>query len=137
MPTMVPSTVLLEMLKAAARQGLYEAGQLPACDCGGLIRPDIVWFGELLPPQLLKRAWDAATDADLFCSIGTSAAVQPASALADLAKQNGACLVEVNPGTTEMPDRFDEILSGPAGKILPIFCGETGLNIPGLEMVAD
>lgn len=104
-------------------------GQLPACQCGGLIRPDVVWFGELLPVEALKRAWDAAKRTDIFLSVGTSSAVQPAAGLADLAKQNGAFLVEINPKTTVMSDRFDERLRGPSGEILPMICRELGLNI--------
>lgn len=104
-------------------------GQLSACQCGGLVRPDVIWFGELLPSEALKRAWDAAKRADIFLSIGTSSAVQPAAGLADLAKQNGAYLVEINPETTMMSDRFDERLRGPSGIILPMICQELGLNI--------
>lgn len=112
-------------------------GQLSACECGGLIRPDVVWFGELLPAEALKRAWDAAKNADIFLSIGTSSAVQPAAGLADLAKQNGAYLVEINPQTTAMSDRFDERLCGPSGEILPMICSELGLNISDVASVGN
>jgi NAD-dependent deacetylase len=112
----------------AGNQGLNSDGQIPRCECGGTIRPDVVWFGELLPPQVLKRAWEAASRADLFLSIGTSSAVQPASELADLAKQNGAYLVEINPEPTELSFRFDEVLRGPSGEILPNLCRAFGLN---------
>jgi NAD-dependent deacetylase len=113
----------------AGEAALDEDGQLSACECGGLLRPDVVWFGELLPAEALKRAWDAAKRANIFLSVGTSSAVQPAAGLADLAKQNGAYLVEINPKTTVMSDQFDERLRGPSGEILPMICRELGLNI--------
>lgn len=122
---------------AAGPQQLDEDGQLPACDCGGLIRPDVVWFGELIPPLALKRAWDAAAEADLFISIGTSSAVQPASGLADVAKRNGAYLVEINPELTELSLHFDEVLRGPSGEILPILTRALGLNNSGLRRVTQ
>jgi NAD-dependent deacetylase len=108
---------------------LDEDGQLSGCECGGLIRPDVVWFGELLPPQALKRAWDAAARAQVFLSVGTSSAVQPAAGLADIAGRAGAYLVEINPETTEMSDRFDEVVRAPSGQALPMICRELGLNI--------
>jgi NAD-dependent deacetylase len=112
----------------AGDTALDDDGQLPACACGGLIRPDVVWFGELLPVQALQRAWEAVQKADLFVSVGTSSAAQPAAGLADMAKRAGAFLVEINPNTTEMSDRFDEVLRGPSGTILPALCRELGLN---------
>lgn len=105
-------------------------GQLPACDCGGLIRPAVVWFGELLPAGALQRAGEAAGRAEMYLSVGTSAAVYPAAGLADIAQQAGAYLVEINPEATERSAGFDEVLRGPAGVILPLIVRELGLNIP-------
>lgn len=107
---------------------LDEDGQLPGCDCGGLVRPAVVWFGELIPTEALKRAWAAAKRADIFFSVGTSSAVQPAAGLADMAKEAGAYLVEVNTERTEMSGKFDELLRGPSGEVLPRLCKEMGLN---------
>lgn len=118
-------------------QGLDEDGQIPACDCGGLIRPDVVWFGELLPVEALKRAWDAAANADLFFSVGTSSVVQPAAGLVDLPKGNGAYLVEINPEPTEISDRFDEVLRGKSGEILPLISRECGMNISRPQRVTN
>jgi NAD-dependent deacetylase len=111
-------------------------GQLPACSCGGMVRPDVVWFGELLPAQALKRAWEAAAHAGVFFSVGTSSAVQPAAGLADMAKRAGAYLVEVNPETTEKSDLFDEVLRAPAGRVLPDLCENLGLNISPASVFA-
>jgi NAD-dependent deacetylase len=99
--------------------GLGPDGSTPHCACGGLIRPAVVWFGEPLPQQTLQLAWDASERADVFLSVGTSSIVQPAAGLADVAKQAGAFLIEINPEETEMSHLFDELLRGPAGIVLP------------------
>ncbi len=111
-------------------QALDDEGQLPCCDCGGLIRPDVVWFGELLPAEALQLAGDAVMSADVFMSIGTSSLVHPAAGLSELASQNGAYTVEINPERTEMSELFDEVLRGPSGEILPMLCQDAGINIP-------
>lgn len=92
----------------------------PHCPiCGGLLRPDVVWFGENLPPDAIESAVDAAKNAAVFFSIGTSGIVEPAASLPHLARRAGASLVEVNPGQTPLTDFADYILTGPAGAILP------------------
>ena len=99
--------------------GLGVQGEIPACECGGLIRPAVIWFGEPLPPQTLQLAWEASEHADVFLSVGTSSVVQPAAGLAQVARQAGAFLIEVNPEETPMSQLFDEVLRGPAGAVLP------------------
>lgn len=89
------------------------------CACGGLVRPSVVWFGEMLDPARLERAWSAASDCDVFLSIGTGAEVYPAAELPLLAKRNGAFVVEINPGPTAISPVVDESIKGPAGKVLP------------------
>jgi NAD-dependent deacetylase len=123
--------------EAAGDQSLDPGGQLTLCECGGLIRPDVVWFGELLQDRALQQAWDAAKGADVYFSVGTSSLVQPAAGLADLAKRYGAFLVEINSEPTEMSDRFDAVLRGPSGEILPMLCKELGLNLSGPTMVTN
>ncbi len=92
----------------------------PRCpNCGGLLRPDVVWFNESLPQQALQTAFNAAETADVFLSIGTSALVQPAASLPLLAKRNRAVVVEVNPAPTPITHLVDYVLEGPAGQILP------------------
>jgi len=100
---------------------------VPTCtQCSGLIRPDVVWFGEMLPEEEWEASVRAAGSADLFFSIGTSAVVYPAASLPLLAKQQGAFLVEVNPEPTPLTDRADEYLQGPAGIVIPelLTCAE-------------
>ena len=88
-------------------------------ECGGLIRPNVVWFGEMLPPDAMERA-DAATHrADVFLSVGTSAVVYPAARLPVAAQEQDAYVAEINPDTTGITDDVDESIRGPAGEVLP------------------
>ena len=91
----------------------------PHCDCGGLLRPAVVWFGESLPTEIWKAAQAAARSAELFLVIGTSAVVYPAAGLAELAKSSGARVVEINIAATPLTGILDEFLQGPAGQLLP------------------
>ncbi|MCC6191091.1 MAG: NAD-dependent deacylase [Anaerolineales bacterium] len=101
--------------------GWTETGEVPPrCpDCGGWLRPDVVWFGEALPRAALAAAFAAAEGCDLFFSIGTSAVVEPAASLPRMAAERGALLVEVNPETTPLSDAASWSLCGPAGLVLP------------------
>jgi NAD-dependent deacetylase len=93
---------------------------VPTCKvCGGLIRPDVVWFGEMLPEEEWSASVRAAEGAELFLAIGTSGLVYPAASLPLLAKRSGAYLVEVNPESTPLTPEADEFLQGPSGQILP------------------
>jgi NAD-dependent deacetylase len=92
----------------------------PRCpDCQSHLRPDVVWFGETLPPQALSAAFKAATQCDLLMSIGTSSLVQPAASLPMSALERGAVVVEINPDTTPLTSQVTYALQGPAGQILP------------------
>ena len=92
----------------------------PPCPrCGGPLRPDVVWFGESLPEDILQAAFDAVRRCDLLFSVGTSSLVQPAASLPNEAKRNGAKVVEVNPERTPLSIAADYVLTGPAGVILP------------------
>jgi NAD-dependent deacetylase len=92
----------------------------PRCPaCGGLLRPDVVWFGESLPAGALFAAVAAARDCDVFFSIGTSALVQPAAALPMEALQRGAAVIEVNPDETPLTAAATYTLRGPSGQVLP------------------
>lgn len=97
-----------------------EGGNPATCpDCGGLVRPDVVWFGEMLPPDAMDRASQVATDCDVFLSVGTSTIVCPAARLPMLAKEAGAYVAEINPDRTPISGDVDEYLAGPAGTVLP------------------
>jgi len=92
---------------------------LPQCDCGGMIRPDVVWFGELLPQDILRRAFQAAEEAQVFFSVGTSALVQPAASLPYMARRAGGYVVEVNLEPTGLTPLADLFLQGKSGEIFP------------------
>ena len=87
--------------------------------CGGLLRPDVVWFNESLPAETLHTAYERAAGAEVFFSIGTSAVVQPAASLPILAQQNGSITVEINPEPTPLTAQMTYVLEGKAGEILP------------------
>ena len=89
-----------------------------------MLRPDVVWFGEMLPPQALERAQQAATGCDVFLSIGTSNVVEPAASLPWIAARRGALVVVINM-TDEGQQTGDRIrhLMGPSGEILPRLVG--------------
>lgn len=95
----------------------------PRCDCGALLRPHVVWFGEALPVGELQRAFEAARSAELLLSVGTSAVVYPAAALPEVAAEAGAYLVEINPEETPLSPLFDERHRGAAGELLPGLLG--------------
>ena len=91
----------------------------PHCgSCGGLCRPDVVWFGEGLPPSEWRAAAEAAEAADVVLSVGTSSTVYPAAELPVIAKRAGALIVQINPAPTPL-DRIAHNLRGPAGEVLP------------------
>jgi len=104
--------------------------RLPRCRCGGLMRPDVVWFGEMLPQEILDSAFREAEEAEVFLSIGTSAVVQPAASLPLVAKRNGAYVVEINMESTPITSQVDETILGKSGEILPRLVGEVwGIEI--------
>jgi NAD-dependent deacetylase len=91
----------------------------PRCECGGMLRPGVVWFGEALPARIWHEAEKAAREAELFLLIGTSAVVYPAAGLALIAKSLGARVVEINIAETGLSGSSDEFLRGPSGELLP------------------
>jgi NAD-dependent deacetylase len=95
--------------------------RLPTCpDCGGLLRPGVVWFGETLPEAALESARTAVTECDVLLSVGTSHQVFPAAAFPALAVAAGATVAVINPdpGSAE-PVRGIQFLIGKAGELLP------------------
>ncbi|HYQ59571.1 MAG TPA: NAD-dependent deacylase [Desulfatiglandales bacterium] len=95
-------------------------GSLPKCrECGGLLRPHVVWFGESLDYALLNRAVEAARSFQVMLVIGTSAIVQPAASLAFEAKEAGAVVAEINLEETPNSGMMDFVLLGKSGEILP------------------
>ncbi|WP_099023972.1 SIR2 family NAD-dependent protein deacylase [Mycolicibacterium palauense] len=91
----------------------------PQCGCGGLIRPDIVWFGEQLPDGPWDASVEAVVSADLMIVVGTSAIVYPAAGLPELALSRGVPVVEVNPEPTPLSDRVTLCVRQSASSALP------------------
>jgi NAD-dependent deacetylase len=91
----------------------------PTCSCGGILRPDCVFFGEMIPPQHLERSHRLVAGCDVLLVVGTSATVQPAAMMPYLAKEAGALVVEINPEPTPLTGRVsDYLLPGPAGEVI-------------------
>lgn len=93
---------------------------VPTCsNCGGLLRPDVVWFGEPLPRGELETAVKASRACQVFFSIGTSGVVQPAASLAHAARNNGSVVVEINAEPTPLTPKVDFAFHGKSGELLP------------------
>jgi len=96
-----------------------KSGFPPRCECGAYLRPDVVWFGESLPVDAVKRAFEFATKCAAMIVAGTSGVVEPAASLPSVAKRHGAWLLEINVEPTPVTRFADESIFGEAGKILP------------------
>ncbi len=96
----------------------------PLCECGALLRPDVVWFGETLPEDAIEAATESSTQAEVFLSIGTSALVYPAAGLPAIARRHGAYLVEINVEETPLSPLADEVIQARAAQVLPILLGD-------------
>ncbi|GAB4553879.1 MAG: NAD-dependent deacylase [Phycisphaerales bacterium] len=93
----------------------------PRCEhcAAGTLRPNVVWFGEMLPEDAIERAHEAIGSCDVFVSIGTSGLVQPAASFADAAASRGARVFEVNLEPTPLTLRADASVHTPSGVALP------------------
>ena len=92
----------------------------PLCQCGSLIRPSVVWFGEGLDQKTWQSASSVAQSCDVMLVVGTSALVQPAASLPFDARRNGAKIIEVNPEQTPLTDFVDFFVQAPAALALPM-----------------
>ncbi|TSA82461.1 NAD-dependent deacylase [Deinococcus detaillensis] len=96
----------------------------PICpECGSRMRPNVVWFGEWLPPEALARAERAFEAADVALVIGTSSLVQPAADLALLTLENGGSIIEINPDVTPLSEWASVVLRSGASQALPDLLG--------------
>lgn len=83
------------------------------------VRPDVVWFHEILPEEALRRAMDLSAEADTMLVVGTSGVVYPANRLPVLAKRAGATVIDVNPTPSQITGIADYYLPAPSGEVLP------------------
>ncbi len=91
----------------------------PRSACGGLLRPNVVWFGEMLPEAAVSAAYQAVQTCDVFMSIGTSSVVYPAAGLVNIAMRCGAATIEINAEPTPISSAVDHSIVGKAGEVLP------------------
>lgn len=106
---------------AAPQHSVEQAITPPQCsNCAGHIRPGVVWFGESLPEAEFKAAFEAVQSCDLLLSVGTSGMVYPAAQLPEIAAQNNATVVHINPQKMSVITRHGYSLQGAAGEILPL-----------------
>ena len=96
------------------------AGEPPTCPgCGEWLRPDVVWFGEMLDPTVIEDAERLAGRCDVMLVVGTSGVVYPAAGLAHLAKRRGARVIVVNPNPSDLDDCADVLVAATAAGALP------------------
>lgn len=109
-------------------RGLEPLAEQPLCECGSRLRPDIVWFGEMLPPSVWEAAAKAAYECDVFLVVGTSAVVHPAASLVPIARHSSpsAKVIEINLTRTEASAHADVGLYGPSGVVLPKLAEKLG-----------
>ncbi len=97
------------------------------CECGAWLRPDIVWFGDNLDHNVITRAMESLADCDLLVSVGTSGTVWPAAGFPQVARQNGAYSLEINPEANELSRLYNQAYRAPAAQVLPrLFPSVTG-----------
>lgn len=109
---------------------LARLGRPPLCaDCGNLLRPGVVWFGEELPPAALAAARHAAEACAVMLVVGTSGAVWPAAGLVGQARQRGAKVIIVNPAPSEIDEEAHLLLRGTAAQVLPRLLDEAAPGV--------
>jgi NAD-dependent deacetylase len=91
----------------------------PRCECGSLLRPGVVWFGEALDEAVVTQAFETARQAEVVLVVGTSSLVYPAAALPEMARASGAFVIEVNPEPTPLTPIADVSLRGTAASLVP------------------
>ncbi|RMF93764.1 MAG: NAD-dependent deacylase [Candidatus Schekmanbacteria bacterium] len=92
----------------------------PKCQCGGILRPDVVFFGEPIPQRAITESYAEARSCDIMLVIGTSAIVTPAAEIPVIAKDSGAKIIEINLESTPLTNYIADIsIMGKAGEILP------------------
>ncbi len=101
------------------QEGIRKGVKVPRCgDCGGLLKPDTISFGQAMPVLETKEAQRRSFDSDLFIVVGSSLVVQPAASMPINAKQGGAKLVIINRDPTPHDGYADVVINGPAGEIM-------------------
>jgi NAD-dependent deacetylase len=109
----------LDCGKSCATGEISLAKLPPVCSCGGIFRPNCIFFGEAIPHDSLYRSQKLASECDVMLLIGTSATVQPFASLPAIAKRHGARIIEINPEETPLTKNVsDYLIPGKAVKVL-------------------
>jgi NAD-dependent deacetylase len=95
-------------------------------ECGGILKSDTISFGQALVPEVIARAMEVASEADLLLAVGTSLQVYPVAGAVPAAQKAGARIVIVNGEPTPFDDIADAVLPGSISEILPRICGTAG-----------
>lgn len=99
----------------------------PSCPkCAAMLRPHVVWFGEMLDEDILRQAFQEVRNCHVMLVIGTSGTVQPAASMGSLAKRGGAFVAEINLEATPYSDTYDLSLLGKSGEIVPRLLSVSG-----------
>ncbi len=110
-----------EVLQMLAEQEL----DLRCYDCGGIIKPTVVFFGEPMPEKELIMAQQIANQCDLMLVIGTSLQVEPAASIPRIAHKRGAKLIFINKAETDWDWIAEIVFYGSAGQVLKDILSET------------
>ena len=93
---------------------------LPRCECGKILKPDVIFFGEAIPEEAMNRSFQLASSAGALLVVGTSAVVSPVNTIPSIAKRNGAGIIEINKEKTHLTNTVTDIfLQGNAGDVVP------------------
>jgi NAD-dependent deacetylase len=119
--------------RAEVEQALRDRPGAPSCRCGAALKPGVVLFGELLPEDVIDRAFDLAERSDLLLACGTSLEVYPVAGLADVVRRRGGTLAILTEGPTSYDHQAAYRLRGPLAELLPALAGavETQLDDRG------
>jgi NAD-dependent deacetylase len=103
----------------------------PRCDCGRVLKPEVVFFGEPIPPQCLAQSAEMIEACEVMLVVGTSATVAPASLLPIAAHRRGALIAEFNLGPTELTVVCDQAIHANASESLPLLAERVKKRLAG------
>lgn len=119
------ATLVCPSCGAGYRLAAVGSQRLPRCSCGQILKPEVIFFGEEIPPVILERSRDLASLAEVLLVVGTSAEVAPANMIPLIAKEHGAVIIEINREPSRLTDSLTDIfLPGKAGAIVPVLVAE-------------
>ncbi|MBW2110498.1 MAG: NAD-dependent deacylase [Deltaproteobacteria bacterium] len=93
----------------------------PTCQCRNVLKPDVIFFGEAIPEEAMRRSYELASSAEALLVVGTSAVVSPVNTIPSIARGNSAKIIEINMERTHLTDSLTDIfLQSSAGEIMPL-----------------